>query len=85
MSFAIAWHEPAIVTLYRLPMHSAMLVDRAVIRFAELGEGHLEWDPPYHRLRAGLYDLVLSIDRDARMITVLRIYRMRGAPPTSQT
>lgn len=29
MSFAIAWHAPALVTLYRLPMHSAMVVDKS--------------------------------------------------------
>lgn len=77
MSFAIVWHRPALVTLNQLPMHSAMMVDRAVIRFAETGHGHLEWDPPYHRLRAGFHDLILSIDRAARTLTVLRIYRMR--------
>ena len=77
MSFAIVWHRPALVTLHHLPMHSAMLVDRAVIRFAEAGVGHLEWDPPYHRLRAGLHDVILAIDREARALTVLRIYRMR--------
>ena len=77
MSFAIAWHAPALVTLYRLPMHSAMMVDRAIIHFAESGTGHLEWDPPYHRLRAGVRDLLLAIDREGEAITVLRIYRMR--------
>lgn len=77
MSFTIVWHKPALVTLHRLPMHSAFMVDRAVIRFAETGAGHLEWDPPYHRLRAGLHDAVLVIDRERRALTVLRIYRMR--------
>lgn len=77
MIFAIAWHTPALVTLYRLPMHSAMVVDRAIIDFAESGAGHLEWDPPYHRLRAGVHDLLLAIDREGQAITVLRIYRMR--------
>lgn len=77
MSLEIAWHVPALRTLRELPMHSAMVVDRAVIRFAETGEGHLEWDPPHHRLRAGVHDVLLAIDRMARAMTVLRIYRMR--------
>ena len=58
-------------------MHSATIVDRAVIRFVERGEGQIEWDPPYHRLRAGLYDAMVRIDRQAETFTVLRIYRAR--------
>ncbi|MEZ4300702.1 MAG: hypothetical protein R3B70_37550 [Polyangiaceae bacterium] len=77
MSFAVVWHRPALFTLRELPMHTAMVVDRAILRFAETGTGHLEWDPPYHRLRAGLHDAVLTIDTEARKLTVLRIYRMR--------
>lgn len=49
-----------------------------MIRFAEHGEGDLLWDPPYHLLRAGFYDLALSIDVEARTMAVLRIYRARG-------
>lgn len=41
MRLQIAWNYPALVTLYNLPIHSAMLVDRAVIRFAERGEGDM--------------------------------------------
>jgi hypothetical protein len=58
-------------------MHSAALVDRAVIRFADSGEGQLDWDPPYHLLRAGFYDLVLVMNRANSSVTVLRIYRAR--------
>jgi hypothetical protein len=53
------------------------MVDRAVIRPAETGEGHLERVPPHHRLRAGFYDVVLNIDYDNQTITVLWIYRAR--------
>lgn len=77
MTYSIAWARPALWVLYKLPMHSAMLVDRAVIRFAEAGEGEIAWEPPYHHLRAGMYDLLLSIDRNERRLTVLYIYRAR--------
>jgi hypothetical protein len=76
-AFAIVWDWPALATFYQLPLHTATIVDRAVLRFAERGEGHLEWVPPYHRLRAGLYDLALSIDTERFTITVIRIYRRR--------
>jgi mRNA-degrading endonuclease RelE of RelBE toxin-antitoxin system len=77
MTYSIAWAPPALAVLYRLPMHSAMLVDRAVIRLAEAGEGDIAWEPPYHHLRAGKYDLLLAIERTERRLTVLHIYRAR--------
>ena len=64
--------------LYELRVHSATIVDRAVIRFAATGEGHLEAVPPHHRLRAGVHDVVLRIDLETDTVTVLRIYRARG-------
>lgn len=54
-----------------------MMVDRAVIRLAHHREGHIEWAAPYHRLRAGLYDLALCIHTRERTVTVIRIYRGR--------
>lgn len=75
MSFRIAWHRPALITFYKLPMHTAMIVDRAVLGFAQRGEGHVERDPPYFRLRAGFYDAVFTVDREQRLLTVLRLYR----------
>ncbi|MEP7120465.1 MAG: hypothetical protein ABJE95_06140 [Byssovorax sp.] len=48
-----------------------------MIRLAQTGEGPLDWDPPYHLLRAGVHDVVLTIDVDAETVTVLRIYRAR--------
>jgi len=77
MTYEIIWDWPALATFYRLPPHTAMIVDRAVIRFAHHREGHIEWVAPYHRLRAGLYGLALRIDPRERTITVIRIYRGR--------
>ena len=74
MTFRILWNWPALVSFYNLHPHTAMIVDRAVIRFAEHGEGHLRWVAPYHRLRAGLYDAVLALDIEARTVT---LYQMR--------
>lgn len=53
------------------------MVDRAVIRLAERGEGYVEWVAPNHHLRAGFYDLILTIDTANKTLTVLRIYRTR--------
>jgi hypothetical protein len=75
--FEITWDWPALRTFYRLNPHTAMIVDRAVLRFAERGEGVLDHDAPYHLLRAGLYDAVLAIDEKAGALCVLRIYRAR--------
>jgi hypothetical protein len=71
----IVWHYPALFTFYHLQVHEATAVDRAVIQLAETGEGQLTWVAPHHRLRAGAFDAVLSIQREARVLTVLRIYR----------
>jgi len=73
----ILWNYPALVTFYDLRIHEATAVDRAVIRFAETGEGQLTRVAPHHRLRAGAFDAVLSIQMDARVVTVLRLYRVR--------
>jgi hypothetical protein len=75
VSLRILWNYPALVTFHSLRIHEATAIDRAVIRFSETGEGRLTWVAPYHRLRAGAFDAVLSIQREARVMTVLRIYR----------
>lgn len=77
MSYRVIWHFPALRVFYSLPMHSATILDRAVIRFAEKGEGELDADPPHFRLRAGLHDALLAIDVHGHTLTVLRVYRMR--------
>lgn len=77
MSFRVAWAPAALWTFYRLPIHSATVIDRAVICFAETGDGEIQWVAPYHRLRAGVHDVALSIDREARQLTVLYLHRAR--------
>jgi hypothetical protein len=77
MTFTVVWDPAALFVFYRLPMHTATIVDRAVITFAETGKGELDWDPPYHLLRAGKHDVVLAIDVKTRTLTVLRIHRAR--------
>jgi len=73
----IAWGYPALTTLYALSPHEAAAVDRAVIHFAERGEGRLTRVGPYFRLEAGAHDAVVVIDRETWRMTVLRIYRAR--------
>lgn len=46
MSYRVIWNFPALVTFYDLPMHSVFMIDRAMIRFAETGEGEV-YDPPH--------------------------------------
>lgn len=76
-SFAVVWDWPAKAIFFKLPMHTATMVDRAIVRFAEHGDGLLEWVAPHHRLRAGLYDVVLAIDHEQGVVTVLWVYRAR--------
>jgi hypothetical protein len=80
MTYSILWGPAALWTFYSLPMHSAFIVDRTVILFATTGEGHVEWVAPHHRLRAGMHELALHIDREARTIAVLFVYRVRPLP-----
>ena len=58
-------------------MHEATALDRAVIRFADTGEGDLERDPPHHRLHAGAHDARVRIELDARELHILLVYRER--------
>jgi hypothetical protein len=75
MSYTIIWSPTALHAFYRLAPHTAMIVDRAVIRLADHGEGVLRWAAPYHRLRAGLHEVALRRDEQARTIDVLFLYR----------
>jgi hypothetical protein len=75
--FEIIWDWPALHAFYRLPPHTAYIIDRAVIHFAERGEGQIERVTPYTRLRAGLYDVSLIIDEVGGTITVLHFHRAR--------
>lgn len=42
------------------------------------GQGHLEWVAPYHRLRVGVFDVLLAFDSQLRKLAVLAIYRARS-------
>ena len=77
MKLIVHWHPAALSVFYRLPMHSATRMDRAVILFAETGQGQIEWVAPYYRLRAGGFDVAVAIDRGKRTLTVLRVHRGR--------
>lgn len=74
---SIEWSPAALVTFYRLPLQVATAIDRAVIQLAETGRGRIEWVAPYYRLYVGSFDLPLVLDREARKLTVLNIYRVR--------
>jgi mRNA-degrading endonuclease RelE of RelBE toxin-antitoxin system len=77
MSYEIAWCHEALWIFYRLPLHSATIVDRTVIRFAATGEGEIGWEAPYHRLRAGQFKVWLAIDFAEQRIVVIHIQRAR--------
>jgi hypothetical protein len=77
MKFRVVWNYPAIATFYALDPREAEALDRAVIRFAETGEGRLTKVSPYYRLGAGMHDALLTIDSAGESICVLRIYRVR--------
>ena len=53
------------------------MIDRAVVRLAENGEGQIEWVAPHYRLRVGFFELALTIDREEQTVTVLQVYRAR--------
>jgi hypothetical protein len=74
----IVWTYPALAVFYDLRVHQATAVDRAVIRFAESGEGRVyEAARGRLRLRAGDFDVVLRFDADEGVLRVLHIYRVR--------
>jgi len=63
-SFTLVWDWPALATFYKLPLHTATMIDHAVIRLAESGEGQIEWVAPHHQLRIGFYEVALAIDSE---------------------
>ncbi len=76
--FEVVWSFPAHHAFYRLSMHSATIVDRAVTRFVERGEGEVLDETPYLHVRAGLYNVMLIVTPSARTVTVVYIYRVRA-------
>lgn len=69
------WDFPAKATFDKLALKEATAVARAVIAFAERGEGELKRDGPHWLLPAGAHVALVAIDLDARTISVLRILR----------
>ena len=80
MTYAIVWSHAALRTFFSLAPHTAMIVDRAVLRFAQAGEGDLRHEAPYHHLRAGKYDLLLAVVPAERRLTVLPISTPTALP-----
>jgi mRNA-degrading endonuclease RelE of RelBE toxin-antitoxin system len=78
MTYQIRWSRRALAAFYHLHPWTAMTVDRAVIRFVERGEGVVEHEPPYVRLRAGFYDVLPDIDHEQRVVGVMQFYRARA-------
>jgi hypothetical protein len=76
MSFAILWDFPALAALYRIHWRTGAAIDAAVMAFAESRAATIERAPLYH-LRAGGHSVVLTVDRAAGTVTVLRIFRAR--------
>ena len=81
MTFTVVYDWPARATLldwthWRIGTE----IDAAVIQFAATRAptigGTIERASAYH-LRAAGHSIVLAVDRDARVVTVLRIYRGR--------
>jgi len=77
MKLRVVWHPAALNQFYELGWHTAESVDAAVIRVADTGRGDVEWVPPYHRLRVGVYRVRFTVDREAGTMNVLFLYRAR--------
>jgi hypothetical protein len=74
----LIWDYPAQWTWKQLDPADAYVVARAAHRFAEAGEGDVRWTPPYFRLRAGRFELELTItEDDGGTVSVHHIYRAR--------
>lgn len=77
MIYTTEWDPAALRHFNKLSWAFAERIDRAVVAFAERGEGELFWDAPYYVLIAGKHNVVLSIEVESRSIAVLQIYRAR--------
>ena len=75
MSRRPAWGFPALRVFYDLAPADAARVDRAVIRFAETGEGEVVHVPPYWRLHTGRFRVLFTVTPGT--VNVLFIYRAR--------
>lgn len=79
MTFALRWKHPAVADLLAIPSwRAAARVDAAIIAFASLGEGEVTRHPTdssQFRLRVQGYVVYLRVDRESRLIEVLRVFR----------
>jgi hypothetical protein len=73
----VLWDFPAEAVRIQLGLKTQMAICREVIRFAETREGNVRQDGPYYRLRVAGFEAMLSIDRDAETLSVLRLYTAR--------
>jgi hypothetical protein len=76
MSFEILWDYPALAALTSVHWRTGSAIDAAVIRFAAERAATIQPAPLYH-LRAAGHSIVLTVDREARTVVVLRIYLAR--------
>ena len=81
MTYEIKWGPAALHVLRELPLHTAMLVDRAVLRFVEHGEGEIVDGGPYVYLRAGRHEAVLVVVPAEERVTVLHVLAYRKRAP----
>lgn len=78
MRLRVTWNDEAETYFDRwLTLAVKRRVGGAILRYAETGEGDVQRRPPHDVLRAGVYDVDLSIDEQAGTVCVIRIYRAR--------
>ncbi len=73
----IDWSYAALAVLYDLHPYEAMVVDRAVVRYAERREGLVERVAPYYRLSVRGFRVLFNVDTVADTMNVLYLYRLR--------
>ena len=77
MTFTVVYDWPArAILLDWTHWRTGTEIDAAVIQFAATRAATIERASAYH-LRAAGHSIVLAVDCDARVVTVLRIYRGR--------
>ena len=81
MRWAIRWRHAAALKLRYIPWREAARVDAAVQRFAETGDGDLEWvkgSRADYRLLISVYSVLLELDTESRTIDVWSVTRREG-------
>lgn len=80
MRWGIKWRHGAAATLRLIPWREAARVDAAVQRFAETGEGDLEWvegSRADYRLLLPGHSILIELDAAAHVIEVWSVTRRR--------